>query len=345
MSNIHYFQRYSQKENMVTNNTMLLFSRLYHHDTNQFNTFIKTLFEESEHFLNHHDFDMTINFMQQKRGEGSIPDAFIKQQSFKIVIETKLYGQENLQQLKKHCESFSNEDWQILLLIDKKEISVSFNEKMITLLNEINKDRNPKINFVSTTFKEIIHCFRTVLNEFDREMYDIIDDYEAFCLETRLVDNSETKMRAVSVGTTLKQNLKYNLYYMPRENYQAHKYLALYNKKAVHALGEIVCIADVTYDESSEQLVVDNVLLGELTEKQINDVKQVVIGTKKRFGFCIGSGHRFFFVEEFVETSFRKVSKHGLLSRKYFDLANIQGYSAEMNLKEVAHALVNETWE
>lgn len=29
MSKIHYFQRYSQKENVVTNNTMLLFSRLY----------------------------------------------------------------------------------------------------------------------------------------------------------------------------------------------------------------------------------------------------------------------------------------------------------------------------
>jgi len=42
MSTIHYFQRYSQKENMVTNNTMLLFSRLYHHSTNQFNQFLKT---------------------------------------------------------------------------------------------------------------------------------------------------------------------------------------------------------------------------------------------------------------------------------------------------------------
>lgn len=29
MSSIHYFPRYSQKENMVTNYTMLLFTRLY----------------------------------------------------------------------------------------------------------------------------------------------------------------------------------------------------------------------------------------------------------------------------------------------------------------------------
>ncbi len=33
MSNIHYFPRYSQKENMVTNNTLLLFSQLYNNST------------------------------------------------------------------------------------------------------------------------------------------------------------------------------------------------------------------------------------------------------------------------------------------------------------------------
>ncbi len=29
MSSVHYFQRYSQLENFVTNNTLLLLSRLY----------------------------------------------------------------------------------------------------------------------------------------------------------------------------------------------------------------------------------------------------------------------------------------------------------------------------
>ncbi len=41
MSEIHYFQRYSQKENVITNNTLLLFSRLYNHSPQKFNLFLK----------------------------------------------------------------------------------------------------------------------------------------------------------------------------------------------------------------------------------------------------------------------------------------------------------------
>jgi len=46
MSSIHYFQRYSQPENVATNNTLLLLSRLYHDSPNKFKGFLNDLLDD-----------------------------------------------------------------------------------------------------------------------------------------------------------------------------------------------------------------------------------------------------------------------------------------------------------
>ena len=91
MSNIHYFQRYSQPENVVTNNTLLLCSRLYQHSAYAFNGFLSDL-------LGGVDIESGVQFAQQIKN-GSVPDGFILQNSFKLVIETKLYNQYTALQL------------------------------------------------------------------------------------------------------------------------------------------------------------------------------------------------------------------------------------------------------
>ncbi len=73
MADIHYFPRYSQKENMVTNNTLLLFNRLYQHHTHRFKQFINLILEDSDLEL-----DTTVKFSQQVKGTGSIPDAVVE---------------------------------------------------------------------------------------------------------------------------------------------------------------------------------------------------------------------------------------------------------------------------
>lgn len=80
---LHYFQRYHTKENVATANTMLLLSRLYYYSTTKFFQFLK-----SEYFLD--AFEPEIVFRLQEKNLDSVPDATITQESFKIVIETKL---------------------------------------------------------------------------------------------------------------------------------------------------------------------------------------------------------------------------------------------------------------
>jgi hypothetical protein len=40
---IYYFQRYHSKENVITGNTMLLISRLYHYSPSKFHVFVNSL--------------------------------------------------------------------------------------------------------------------------------------------------------------------------------------------------------------------------------------------------------------------------------------------------------------
>lgn len=85
----HYFQRYHQEENVATANTMLLLSQLYHLAPNSFYRVI------GEKIFNSQidNFNPQISFILQKKERNSVPDAVIEQQSFKLVVETKMNGQ------------------------------------------------------------------------------------------------------------------------------------------------------------------------------------------------------------------------------------------------------------
>ena len=96
---IHYFQRYHEKENVATANTMLLLSRLYSYSSDKFFRFLK-----SEYFAD--SFDPELVFTLQEKSVDSIPDATITQEGFKIVVETKLTDWFYADQLMRHLKSF-----------------------------------------------------------------------------------------------------------------------------------------------------------------------------------------------------------------------------------------------
>ncbi len=343
MSTIHYFPRYSQKENMVTNNTLLLFSRLYNHSPDMFRLFINEMLEESEIEL-----DTTVLFKQQEKTlSGTIPDGFIEQESFKVVIETKLYGQEPIKQLKGHLDAFDNEDKQIVLLINKEPISKEYYIKIMDAIEDYNNKNNLSIDFASTTFKKICRAFEGVKNEYDFEMTELVNDYEAFCNETGLIDNTDTKIRVVLTGKTFEQNKKYNIYYQKRDRgYQNSKYLGLYKKKAVRAVGEITSVIDA--DINSDTVKNLEVVQGTVTEEMKKNIAIVTIEAKDKYGYELNKNHRFFFVKEYHDTEYKKRSKGGLMGTRYIDLEDLEDEeesSKEMSVSDIAELLKDKVWD
>lgn len=339
MSDIHYFQRYSSRENTVTNNTLLLFSRLYHQDIVKFNQFINDLSDSGA-------INAMVRFEQQTKGKQSVPDGAIKQESFKIVIETKLYDQENIDQIIKHADSFEDEKHKFLLLINVHKISTDFERDIRKRLTE--KDEN--IELIDTTFEDIINGFRIVINDYDTEMNMIIDDYEDYCNSENLISIEDKLMRALPVGDTLKHNFKYQLYYAPanRSYSRQHKYLGLYNQKEIKGIGEIQLIVDAEYSKETEELSYCKVIQGNeelLTDNIKNNIIQSMIDGESEFGYQIYKGYRFFIVPEFIKTNFKKNSPGGLLGAKYFDLTEYGFSKKDINSKLIADKLGKEAWE
>lgn len=340
MSTIHYFHRYSQKENMVTNNTMLLFKRLYNNSMDRFNRLMNSIFEDSGIEL-----DASIKFGQQEKGQYSIPDAFIQQDSFKILIETKLYNQQDINQIKNHFTEFKDEPNQIFLWINKEPIVNKYKNEIFNEVKKFNKNRNHKVCFASITFKEICGTFNDILNYYDFEMKEMIQDYEAFCYESGLLDNADTKIRFVPVGDTLTENMMYNIYYYPiSHSYQSHNYIGLYNAKTVKGIGKIICSADINYDVNNDNMDIKETQIGSLTDENKKSIKEVIAHAYNEYGYEIYKNHRFFIVDKFYETEFKKISPGGMMGKRYYDISTIEGYKKDMSTREVAFLLRDKTW-
>ena len=162
MANVHYFQRYSTKENVITNNTLLLLSRIYSYTEKYLEIMLGEINDELE-------VSIGLNFEQQKAGENSIPDGLIKQDSFKILIETKRGKNFSEKQLKNHMNGFENEKYKILLVISTSDTS---NKKKRNLIETANKR---DIQLVFTTFNRIISAARNIFSEYEYEMKNLIN--------------------------------------------------------------------------------------------------------------------------------------------------------------------------
>ncbi len=339
MSNIHYFPRYSQKENMVTNSTLLLFSRLYNNSTDKFRRFINAIIEESGLML-----DTIVQFKQQyKIAGGTTPDGVIEQESFKVVIETKLYGHQSIAQIKGHLSAFENEDKKVFLWINKDPITPAYHQD---ILDAINNSGKKDIGFASTTFKEICSNFRDVIEVFDVEMNALIEDYEAFCNESGLIENIDSRIRVVLTGHTYDQNLQYSMYYQPQDRgYQSTKYIGLYRNKKVNAIGEITCIVDAHYDINNNKCVIDEIIEGQPPADFETTIADTYTESHAKYGYLLTDLRRYFFVDGYSKTEFIKNTKGAIMGTRYIDLSEINGYSKSMGAKDIAQLLNGKIWD
>ncbi len=191
---IHYFQRYHEKENVATANTMLLLSRLYSYSSAKFFRLLK-----SEYFFD--SFEPEIVFTLQERSKDSIPDATITQESFKIVVETKMYDWFYDDQLKRHLESFGDEKYKVMITLAPELMDKDKKERFDNELKKYNEQLNQPIAHINTTFEKLANAVADVLDDRDYEMQDVLEDYQNYCYKDELIPVSDSwkYMRVISV--------------------------------------------------------------------------------------------------------------------------------------------------
>ncbi len=312
MAHIHYFQRYSQRENVRTNNALLFLGRLYEIAPSLFERTLNDVLED----LVSEPVSVGITMEQQRGvGQGSIPDGIISQRSFKLVVETKNHKGFDIPQLQRHLVAFGQEEVRVLLLLNPEDLNAT---ELQTLKTAVSPP--PGVLIASVTFADFIAAARTANDRDDYEVEDLIADYEEYCFDDGLLPTTPFRMRVITSGLTISHNRSQRLYYdLASRGYSPHTYLGLYAGKAVRSIGRIENILTANVINGSVQVLKQD--LGKpmtaAQEKLIRNVIPIALATNN---WDISTGHRFFIVEDFFDTDFIKDSNRPLWRTRFFDL-------------------------
>ena len=339
---IHYFQRYHSKENVDTSNTMLMLSRLYNYNADKFFAMLNAL-------ILGQDETPEITFDLQVVGDESVPDAIISQKSFKIVVETKLHNQFQQDQLEKHLTQFGTEEIKVLLTLDPKPMKESLMDSFGIVLKKYNADRineiKTPIRHVNITFEQLVAAMEDIVDERDSEIMAVLDDYKKYCFDEKLIPDDGNWMRAIVAGTTLEDNLKYDFYYdQASRGYSGHGYIGLYKGKSIRAIGKLkktivaeLVNGEVSYINESGEAA---------TKEEIEKIKEAIVHAETEYGYNLKTiKHRYFIVEHFYPTDFKKASKNPIQKSKYFNLAEMFKSKTLPKTDEIASILDGKTWE
>lgn len=181
-------------------------------------------------------------------------------------------------------------------------------------------------------------------------MLDVLNDYEDYCNENKLIPDGWKYLKVKATGDTITFNSLNNIYYDTEKHYYwGYKYLGLYNNKSVKFIGEIkTVVSAIPKDEKLEEFDFKIELNDlKLEDKDILEkVKLAIIDSKKYYADAlIKNKHRFFFVEKFHDTDFQKTSLRGLWGDRVFDLCEVLGVNALPDIKEISEILKSKTWE
>lgn len=337
MTEVHYFPRYSQRENVITNNTLLLLLRLYDHDRFKFGKFLQRLWGDAADALG----TLGLQFTQQRKDGGGVPDGFISQESVKIVVETKRAEEHfSADQLHRHLHAFGNEGRRLLVLLSPAASTFSGD-----LLGEVRNDARMRgVSVLPTTFEGILEAARSTLPEHDELMRALVDDFAAFCSGEGLLPRDHETMFVPPCSQSFADNVQFRLYYCPAAwNRRRTAYLGLYWDKAVRNVGRIAKVVACDIDLGAGTVAVedpgDNLTAGE---------RQRIVGATREAAprWDISRGHRFFLCDVFEETECRKASRGGIQGHRYIDLADLLGRGRiPADLRDLATALRGRAWQ
>lgn len=334
---IHYFQRYHEKENVATANTMLLLSRLYSYSSDKFFRFLK-----SEYFSD--SFNPEIVFTLQEKSVDSIPDATITQESFKIVVETKMSDWFHEDQLLRHLNSFTDEKYKVMITLAPETMEAGKMKAFEEKLKKYNEKQKHPVIHINTTFEAMANAISDVLDDRDYDMQDVLADYLNYCYSDELIPVSDAwkYMRMQLAGTTFDFNISSNVYYDNAERgFRAHDTLGLYKNKSVRAIGKV--IARITAVET-ENGVKYNAEFGELTDERKSIIAEAMADGDLHGYDLRTTEHRYFFVEKFYETDYKKVTPRAPMGTRIFDLTQVLGTEDIPDIEELAQRLMSESW-
>ncbi|MDU5807422.1 MAG: hypothetical protein E6Z55_08125 [Peptoniphilus harei] len=176
-------------------------------------------------------------------------------------------------------------------------------------------------------------------------MKAILEDYKEYCYDDNLIPESDSWkfLRMQLAGTTFEFNKSNNVYYDNVDRgFRPHDYLGLYTQKSLRLIGKIVAQIRAVEVDGEINFVTE---LGELTDERKEKIKDAMDDAKS-YGYDLRNyEHRYFFVDKFYDTDFKKITKRAPLGTRVFDLTEVLGRENLPDVSEIADLLKDKTWE
>lgn len=341
MATLNPFQTYSQRENTITNNVLLLFSGLYEVSPTIYEKCLNILIEGTE-------YSVTPNFIQQRsKGLNGVVDGIISVQPSTVVIETKVHSLETKSKLLKYASAFRHNSGNVLLHLSSERYP---EEEVTGIQQSLNKaHRALAITFVSITYEDLIGAVASLVEDypFEAELARLSAYFKDYCTKMGLLPSSKYILRVVPSRPSLAINEEFELYFQPVDRgYSNFEYLGLYSGKAVRFIGRVELeIETKGLKDGSLDLEIKG-QTNSLTEKQLSRILGAIRLSKERLGWELENNFRFFLLKEFTETNYAKSSKFGIQGARFFDLSEILPgiEEEEQSAVIVAGKLANKSW-
>lgn len=326
--NIRLFPTYSQKENQTTNHCLLILKMLYEENPKFLSESLSVLLGEN--------FSGTVGvqFAQQRRGKGSVPDGEITQEPFSIFIETKLGSNFDKKQLLDHLRNLQKKQGQkVLLALGNFEQDNAYHPDF----PEIERTaKSYDVSFAAVSFEQFLQAIQ--LPYLPKNLVDAVSDLGEYLDENALLPSWKYRLDVVNCKMSFNSVLQHRVYTCPAQgsqyNHRRSLYFGTYRNKHVEQIAQIDAVVDLDSEDN-------RVLVWRNSSQSENELIQIAMERCKQaeqFWYPI----RVFVLGDLHPTDFIKASSGGMFGNKqYFDIGKLKVDDAEA----LAIKLKGKTWE
>jgi hypothetical protein len=313
VAGISYFQRYSQRENHVTNNTLLVLRHLYQTAPGKLEQVVREIVGQEAVSLG-------LTFHQQTRGSASVPDGLISQAPFRLYFETKLGPSLDRDQILRHIQSIADErtpaTGEAFLVGLSTEVMPSPEKEVLAAAAKAQG-----IVFVATSFVELVAALDAACASHDVALRAVLDDFNEFLASEGLLFQSEDWMLVVPCGVSLAENQRFGIYYdgIDRPRRSPCTFLGAYSEKAVRLVGRITAILACGYANGVAEVI--EVERGAATDEALERIAAVIEATS--YYDLRTQPQRYYVVDEFAPTNLIKRDKGPIRGAQYLQISSL----------------------
>jgi hypothetical protein len=320
VAGISYFQRYSQRENHVTNNTLLVMRHLYQTAPGKLEQVVRELVGQEAVSLG-------LTFHQQTRGSASVPDGLISQAAFRLYFETKLGPALDHDQLLRHITSIADgrtpSAGEAFLVGLSTEPTAAKEKESISAVA-----RAQGVVFATSTFADLVTALDATCAPHDVALRAILDDFTEFLASEDLLFQSDDWMLVVPCGVSLAENQRFGIYYdgIDRPKRSPCAFLGAYSEKSIRLVGRITAVLACGYAGGAVEVI--EAERGSPTADALKRIAAVIEATP--YYDLRSEEHRYYVVDEFVDTNLIKRDKGPIRGAQYLQISPLLPKGAQV---------------